>query len=52
MSEMLPDWVIVPEIKDGALYRIRVINETYDFESGHCDGYDFEFYKVENDKEY
>ena len=53
MGEMLPEGVVIPEIENYALYRIRVINEIYDFESGHCDGYDFEFYKVEeeDDKE-
>ena len=50
MNEMLPDGVIIPDIEDGALYRIRVVNETYDFESGYCDGFDFEFYKVEEDE--
>ena len=50
MSEMLDcDCVIIPEIEDYALYRIRVTNETTDWESGYCDGYDFEFYKVEED---
>jgi len=39
--------VIFPEIEDKALYRLRVVNETYDWESGYCDGYDLEFYKVE-----
>ena len=46
MNEMLPDGVIIPEIEDGALYRIRVINESFDYDSGYCDGFDFEFYKV------
>lgn len=43
------DCVIFPEIENKVLYSLRITNETYDFESGHCDGYDLEFYKVEKD---
>lgn len=46
IDELLPDDVIMPGIEDGYLYSIRVINETYDFESGYCDGFEVEFYKV------
>lgn len=38
---------IIPEIEDGATYQIRVVNISNDWESGHVDGYDFEFYKKE-----
>jgi hypothetical protein len=50
MSDMLDcECVMMPPIEDQELYRVRVINETTDWESGHVDGYDFEFYKVEKD---
>lgn len=44
------DCVNFPEIEDRALYSLRIVNETYDWESGHCDGYDLEFYKVEENE--
>jgi len=50
MSEMLDgDYVIIPEIEDGALYRIRIANEITDWETGALDAFDFEFYKVEKE---
>ncbi len=53
MGDMLYcECVIMPPIENEELYKVRVVNETFDWESGHCDGYDFEFYKVyEDDKE-
>jgi len=48
MNEMLQsDCVLLPEIEHGALYSIRVINESRDWETGYIDQYDFEFYEVE-----
>ena len=38
---------IIPEIEDGVIYQIRVVNISTDYESGHVAGYDFEFYKKE-----
>lgn len=38
--------VIIPEIEDGALYSVTVTNISTDWETGYCDGYDFEFFKV------
>ena len=50
MTEMLNcEGVIIPNIEDGALYGIRVTNETHDWDSGYCDGYDFEFYRIKED---
>lgn len=34
-------------VEHGALYGIRAINITRDWESGYVDGYDFEFFKLE-----
>jgi len=52
MSDMLDcDGVIIPAIENNALYRIKVVNETHDWETGYCDGFDFEFYKVEEKKD-
>jgi hypothetical protein len=40
--------IIFPEIKHGAIYSIRVINESTDYETGYIDDYDTEIFKVEN----
>ena len=39
--------IIIPEIENGAIYQIRVVNITTEWESGQIDGYDFEVYKKE-----
>ena len=38
--------IIFPEIEHGALYSIRVVNESRDFETGYVDDYDTEIYKL------
>ena len=42
--------LILPEIEHGALYSLRVTNESRDYESGYVDDYDLEFYKIKEDK--
>lgn len=43
--------VIMPEeVEDGALYSLRMTNVETDWETGHCDHWDYEFFKVEDDK--
>lgn len=37
---------IMPEIENGKLYSIRLTNETFDYETGHCDGFDVEIFEV------
>ena len=51
MNEMLQsDCVLLPDIEDGALYSVHVINESRDWESGCIDSWDYEFFKIEEDK--
>ena len=48
MRDMIDiDGVIMPEVEDGALYTLRMTNVETDWESGIVDGWDYEFYKVE-----
>ena len=52
MDEDLSEFVgndtlpIIQNIEDGATYRLSVVNESRDWESGHVDDYDFEFVKL------
>jgi hypothetical protein len=41
------DGLIMPTIEHGALYSIIVVNESRDFESGICDGFDLEIIKID-----
>lgn len=38
--------VIIPEIERGALYSVRIVNESKDWETGYVDSFDFQFFKV------
>lgn len=42
--------VIMPDIENGALYKVRTINQSRDWETGVLDSWDIEFYKVEENK--
>ena len=41
---------IIMHIEDGALYSLRVVNESRDWESGMIDDWDMEFVKIKKDK--
>lgn len=41
---------IMDNIIDGAIYELRVTNESTDWETGHVDDYDLEFFKIEESK--
>lgn len=52
MSESIAcECLIMPEIEDGKLYSVRITNMTHDFESGYCDDFDVEFFKVKEKKD-
>lgn len=38
---------IIDNIEDGALYRLKVVNESMDWETGIIDDYDLQFVKIE-----
>ncbi len=43
---------IIQDIEDGALYQLRIVNESKDWETGHVDDFDLEFVKtkeIQND---
>lgn len=40
--------IITPDIKDGALYSIRITNRHTDWESGIIDDWDLEFFEVKD----
>ena len=49
MNEV-PDAVIFPkDINDGALYTVKVVNESRDWETGYIDDYDIKFYEVKDE---
>lgn len=39
-------YLIIPEIEHGELYSVRICNESIDWESGICDSYDVEVFKL------
>lgn len=43
------DAPIIKDIKDGAVYLLKVVNESRDFETGHIDTWDMEFVEVKGD---
>lgn len=50
MRDMIDiEGIIMPEVEDGALYVLRMTNVETDWETGIVDGWDYEFYKVEED---
>lgn len=44
--DILPD-----SIKEGAIYGCHIINQTTDWETGYLDGWDLEFYEIQEKKE-
>lgn len=59
LSELLNEFVslgttdsypIIRDIEDGALYGLRVVNESKDWEIGTTDDFDLEFVKIEESK--
>jgi len=42
------DCIIFPDIQDGQLYSIRMINMSRDWETGYIDDFDLEIYQLEN----
>lgn len=43
------DTPVIKDIKDGAMYSLKVVNESRDFETGHIDSWDMEFVEVSNE---
>jgi hypothetical protein len=56
MDDELPEFIsndtlpIIHQIEDGATYRLSVVDESRDWESGQVDDWDFEFVKINENK--